>query len=182
MGLAAIHGRSHSQPLSHRALPVSNAQPKRARAPSDPFLDASPSVSRPVPSPSVNTPTEVEVPSSPFSSYGDDIIGHLGGDPCLDDDDQEEYMRTWSSPDLTNPEILELLKLFPSFVSRRPLPRFPTPPPRQPDIEEGEDDAEGKQIRFGTGSMWVSSKQRSDGWEGSWWSRFILWWKRVFSC
>jgi hypothetical protein len=109
-------------------------------------------------------------------------MGHLGGDPTLDDDDQEEFMRTWSSPDLTNPEILELLKLFPSFVSRRPLPRFPTPPPRQPDIEEGEDDAEGKQIRFGTGSMWVSAKQRSDGWEGSWWTRFILWWKRVFSC
>ncbi|KAJ2917750.1 hypothetical protein MD484_g2634, partial [Candolleomyces efflorescens] len=138
MGLAALHGRSHSQPLSHR---TSTIQPKRARAPSDPFLDASPSVSRPTPSPSANTPTDT--PSSPFSGYGDDIMGQLvGGDPTLDDDAQEEFMRTWSSPDLTNPEILELLKLFPSFVSRRPLPRFPTPPPRQPDIEEGEDDAE----------------------------------------
>jgi hypothetical protein len=93
-------------------------------------------------------------------------------------------MRTWTSPDLANPEILELLKLFPAFVSRRTLPRFPTPQPgRAADIEEGEDDnMEGKQIRFGTGSMWISVRQRSDGWEGNWWVRFVLWWKRVFSC
>jgi hypothetical protein len=66
--------------------------------------------------------------------------------------------------------------LFPSFVSRRPLPRFPViPHSRHVDIEEGEDEGlEGRQLHFGTGSMWASSKQRSDAWKGGWWTRFVI--------
>jgi hypothetical protein len=97
------------------------------------------------------------------------------------DDTDEQYMRIWTSPDLTNPELLELLKIFPSFVSRRPLPRFPIPTSRHVDIEEGDDEGiEGRQIQFGTGSMWVSSRLRSSGWAGGWWTRVILWWRRTF--
>lgn len=49
------------------------------------------------------------------------------------------------------------------------------------DIEEGEEErGEGKEIRFGTGTMWVSSKRRSEGYKGDWWTRFVLWWRRLF--
>ncbi|KAF9010541.1 hypothetical protein BDQ17DRAFT_1397237 [Cyathus striatus] len=98
------------------------------------------------------------------------------------DEDNEEYLRVWTSPDLADPEILNLLNLFPSFVSRRHLPRFPLiTGSRNHDIEEGEEDGmESKIIHFGTGSMWTSSIQRGDGWEGSWWTRFVLWWRRLF--
>lgn len=99
------------------------------------------------------------------------------------DEADGEYMRTWTSPDLPNPEFISLLKVFPILITRRPLPRFPVTSDsrRPPDIEEGEDDqVEGKEIRFGTGCMWVSSKQRSDGFEGGWWTRFVLWWRRLF--
>jgi hypothetical protein len=77
------------------------------------------------------------------------------------------------------------LKFFHLFITRRSLPRFPvtSDPRRHADIEEGEDDrerGEGKEIRFGTGTMWVSSKQRSDGYQGGWWTRFVLWWRRLF--
>jgi len=101
-------------------------------------------------------------------------------------------MRVWTSPDLADPEILQLLKLFPAFVSRRPLPRFPVPMAghathRHVDIEEGEGEGEeegmnldGRTIHFGTGSMWVSSKRRSDAWEGGWWTRFVMWWRGLF--
>ncbi|KAI0309033.1 hypothetical protein OF83DRAFT_1089351 [Amylostereum chailletii] len=42
--------------------------------------------------------------------------------PPLECDDA--YMRTWLAPDLDDPELLELLKVFPSFISKRALPRF----------------------------------------------------------
>ena len=186
------HGRSQSQQLSSQRVPPSRAhqQGNRARAPSDPFIDATPSpVSRSAPSsyPSANpsvflnsTPSDNDDFTSPFVGNNEDVAARYGGTD--NEDEPEDYMRVWTSPDLTNPEILELLKLFPSFVSRRPLPRFPAQSAKQPDIEEGEDDLEGKQIQFGTGSMWVSSKQRSDGWEGNWWARFMLWWKRLLCC
>lgn len=116
----------------------------------------------------------LEEPPSPI--FEDHIPSSRG-----DLDDPDEYMRIWTSPDLSNPELLELLKVFPSFVSRRPLPRFPTPSSRHADIEEGDGEGgEGKRVHFGTGSMWVSSKQRSDEWNGGWWTRFILWWRKVF--
>jgi len=186
--LPAIHSRAQSQPIpSHQKVEVApTVQPKRARAPSDPFLDAPHSRSLGASSHSPNTEsllassgTDGEEPSSPVVPYGDTPSPHLNEDTY--DDADEQYLRIWTSPDLANPEILQLLKLFPSFVSRRPLPRFPLPQSRHVDIEEGEDEGlEGRQIHFGTGSMWVSSKQRSDAWEGGWWTRFVMWWRRIF--
>ncbi|KAF8070605.1 hypothetical protein FPV67DRAFT_1487977 [Lyophyllum atratum] len=188
--LPAIHSRSQSQPLPSDRKPLRispSVQPKRARAPSDPFLDT-PALSRSIASASSQssgntaallgalTSDGIGEPTSPI--FEDHITSPRGG--AFEQDD-EGYMRVWTSPDLSNPELLELLKLFPSFVSRRPLPRFPQPNPRLPDIEEGEEEGgEGKRIHFGTGSMWVSSKPRSDGWNGGWWTRFMLWWRRTF--
>ena len=135
-------------------------------------------------SPSPNTESLLvkvaETEEPPITSYGDNPIPITQDDITYDDAD-EQYLRVWTSPDLANPEILQLVKLFPAFLSRRPFPRFPVPNSRHVDIEEGEDDGhEGRQIQFGTGSMWISSKQRSDAWEGNWWTRFVIWWKRIF--
>jgi len=154
-GASFLHGRSKSQPLPSDQKPQSltGVQPKRGRAPSDPFLDTPP------------------VRSATLPAHEEENTPDL--------DESEEYLRIWTSPDLPNPEILELLKIFPAFISRRALPRFPAPSSRHPDLEEGEG-GEGTRINFGTGSMWVSSKLRTDGWNGGWWSRFVLWWRRLF--
>ncbi|KAG6918526.1 hypothetical protein DXG01_013616 [Tephrocybe rancida] len=188
----AMHSRSQSQPLPSDRKPVkisSTVQPKRARAPSDPFLDT-PALSRSVASASSHSSagtTRAALLGAPTSDGTEELPPNRDDGVTLSskgdtfDDGDEDYMRIWTSPHLCNPELLELLKLFPSFVSRRPLPRFTRPNLRHPDIEEGEDeDGEGKRIHFGTGSMWVSSKPRSDDWNGGWWTRFILWWKRTF--
>lgn len=189
---SVIHARSQSQPMPSDQRVFNGAppiKPKRARAPSDPFLDT-PAMSRSTTSyssQSANTTALLsgsghdgfDEPPSPI--YEDHVSSPPRGDFAFDDS-EEDYMRVWTSPDLPDPELLELLKLFPSFVSRRPLPRFPPSSTRHADIEEGEGDdegLEGKQIHFGTGSIWVSSKQRSD-WNEGWWSRFILWWRTLF--
>jgi len=187
-----IHSRMQSQPLpSSQAINVaSSIQAKRARAPSDPFLDAPQSRSLGSSSHSPNTEsllassgTDGEELPPPSPSVAPD--GGTAPSPLEEiyGDGDEEYLRIWTSPDLPNPEILRLLDLFPAFVSRRPLPRFPIPKVRHMDVEEGEDeDLEGRpsSIRFGTGNMWLSSKPRSDSWEGGWWTKFIMWWRKLF--
>jgi hypothetical protein len=98
-------------------------------------------------------------------------------------DSEEESLRIWTSPDLSNPEFLSLLKVFPAFISRRAMPRFPVVrrSRRLPDVEEADEDAgDGMRIRVGTGSMWIGSKERGEGWEGGWWERFVLWFRRTF--
>jgi len=163
--LAAAHSRAHSQPLpSNQKHAEVAVQPKRARAPSDPFLDA-PNA------PPLTSNTEEEPPG--FAATQEDLFD--------DDDGEGPYLRIWTSPDLANPEIHALLKLFPAFITRRALPRFNASNTAQLDIEEGEDDSpEGQQIRFGTGLMWISSKERTGAWEGGWWERFLMWWRRIF--
>jgi len=189
--LTTVHSRSVSQPLPSNTTPFrasAKINANRARAPSDPFLDT-PALSRSLASTTTQSSgtatllglSQAEEPPSPVLNFDDDMQSALRGDAAWDDGD-EEYLRVWTSPDLSNPEYLSLLKLFPSFVSRRPLPRFPAATNvRHADIEEGDDEGlEGKQIRFGTGSMWVSSRERSDGWVGDWWTRFVLWWRTIF--
>ncbi|KAG6885695.1 hypothetical protein C0993_011180 [Termitomyces sp. T159_Od127] len=184
---AVAHSRS-ALPSDRKPAKISSisstVQQKRARAPSDPFLDT-PTFSRPVasasPLSSAGTTRPLLDGSTPDTllNYEDSVTSVFKGDDFSGGD--EEYLRIWTSPDLTNPELLELLSLFPAFVSRRPLPRFSSANLRHPDIEEGEDeDGEGKRVQFGTGSLWVSSKPRSDGWKGGWWTRFLLWWRRTF--
>ncbi|KIM74344.1 hypothetical protein PILCRDRAFT_707498 [Piloderma croceum F 1598] len=195
--LTPAHARATSQPLlSSSSKPsriASTLHANRPRAPSDPFIDNPSPVTPSRPSGQTSQATgstlapaeSIEEPPSPIMGPAgdeDELLATPRTNAPFDDSDGE-YMRTWTSPDLPNPEFISLLKAFPIFITRRPLPRFPVAsyPRRSPDIEEGEDDqVEGKEIRFGTGSMWVSSKQRSDGFEGGWWTRFVLWWRRLF--
>ncbi|KAG8896337.1 hypothetical protein FRC00_006113 [Tulasnella sp. 408] len=115
-------------------------------------------------------------------------------------------LRVWTIPPyLTNPEIMsDFLPLFPSFITKKPLPRFtpikPAAKPasqskrnkkKKPDLEEGgalgmeEDDgvtsrdARGE-VKKGTGRMWIGEKVRDDGWRGGFWTRLMLWFKGMF--
>lgn len=178
---------AHSRLSSVEEDPAAPFTVKRTRAPSDPFLD-SPALPHSVglsglsgsSSTSIlpsRSPTIIkEEPQSLSKQTGLQIgLAEVNNDDDLD----EMYLRMWTTPDLANPEWHELIKLFPAFITRRQIPRFPASSTRQPDIEEGED-AEGKQIHFGTGSMRISPKQRTSGWQGGWWIRFVIWCKRMF--
>ncbi|KAJ3811187.1 hypothetical protein F5876DRAFT_40234 [Lentinula aff. lateritia] len=177
------HSRSQSSPFFPDRNDHDNIVPKRARAPSDPFLDTH-MLSRSVGCSSSNMTSLLvsnnsEEPLVAGSALDEDITPII---ETLGDDSEEEYMRTWTSSDLTNPEYLNLVKVFPSHITRRTLPYFSIPSPKKlSDLEAGLDDAaEGKQVRFGTGTLQVSSMQRTDGWEGGWWTRFLLWWRQLF--
>jgi hypothetical protein len=104
-------------------------------------------------------------------------------------------MRVWTAPDLSNPEYLVLLKVFPSFITQRPLPRFTSTRGRKStsamsssrrsriaDEEEGITSGEDDELRikFGTGEMWPGAQMRSANYEGDWWTRFKIWCRRVF--
>jgi hypothetical protein len=90
-------------------------------------------------------------------------------------------MRIWVSPDLTNPEILQFLKVFPAFITRRATPRFPSDSLSQPDLETGQESSAGAgEIEIGTGKMWISTRPRAEGWDGNWWTKFKNWWHRLF--
>ncbi|KAF8124966.1 hypothetical protein EV363DRAFT_1177302 [Boletus edulis] len=186
---------SISTPSTSRApkpSPISMAtHSKRARAPSDPFLDM-PALSHSLPSASsyssgvtIPPPSIAENPEDGPPPQDPDVEEELQLAPLRSDVPSEEddvYLRIWTTPSLPNPEYLSLLTVFPSFITRGSPPRFPiSSHPRATDIEEGEEEGEeGKEIRYGTGSMWVSAKRRSDGYKGGLWTRFILWWRRVF--
>ncbi|KAG9316217.1 hypothetical protein JVU11DRAFT_2244 [Chiua virens] len=167
---------------------------QRARAASDPFLDM-PGLSHSLPSASSHS-TDVAIPPSAAENAEE---GAPPITPHYQDGEQEQelaplrsdvqaegaddvHLRIWTTPDLLNQEFLALLTVFPSFITRNSPPRFcVSSHPRAADIEEGEEErGEGEEIRFGTGSMWVSAKQRSDGFKGGWWTRFVLWWRRLF--
>ena len=191
-----VHSRSQSQPLasdnsgpprSHKAPIISTTQTKRQRAPSDPFLDT-PALSTSYSSGnttaqlSTSGSSTVDDPPSPSTPPPDGFDMFSSKNAGHESLDAEEYLRTWTAPDLSNPEYLSLLKVFPPFVMKQPLPRFPVVNARRPaDIEEGEEpEEERKDIRVGTGTMWLGYKYRSPGWPGNWWTRFKLWWRRLF--
>ncbi|KAH9892530.1 hypothetical protein C8Q73DRAFT_698443 [Cubamyces lactineus] len=194
--LSPIHSRSQSQPLpsdssasgrAQKTPPISSrTQTKRPRAPSDPFLDT-PGLSSSYSSANTGLSTssssaadEPITPTTPNTEL-DDLFTRAppGRDFC----EPDGYLRTWTAPDLSNPEFLSLLTLFPSFVARNPLPRFPVTRSslRPADIEEGEAmETDRNEIEVGTGTMWLGNKRRTDGWQGNWWTRFKLWLARVF--
>ncbi|KAK7692565.1 hypothetical protein QCA50_004195 [Cerrena zonata] len=197
--ISRVHSRSQSQPLPSQQLSapsypqksppiISTTLPKRARAPSDPFLDTPPlstsySSGNTTAQLSTSGSSTVDEPPTPVTPR-DDPTDYFNSSAGRELPDLDEYLRTWTAPDLSEPEYLNLLTIFPTFIVRHPLPTFPVPSKsrRFPDIEEGEAVVEErKDIRVGTGTMWVGPKTRSPGWQGSWWTRFKLWWKRLFS-
>jgi len=101
-------------------------------------------------------------------------------------DGTEPEPRTWMAPDLSNPEIAALLRLFPPNITRGAVPRFTG---RKTEVPDGEVDLEARigvegdereYLEFGTGRMWLSGMERMGGWQGSTWDRFFEWWRRVF--
>lgn len=96
------------------------------------------------------------------------------------------FMRTWTVPDLSNPEFLSLLASFPSFLTRRSLPRFPAEKRgkrtgTEVDLEEGifDSDEFHFEVRVGTGTLCLGVQRRTGTWRGSWWERFKAWWRRL---
>ncbi|OBZ67010.1 hypothetical protein A0H81_12809 [Grifola frondosa] len=180
--LSPIHSRSQSQPLpsaTERSVPI---------PPSDPFLDtptlSSSYSSANTASASTSGSSIADEPITPTTPSADIDDVFAPAQPTLNfSDESDGFLRTWTSPDLPNPELLSLLSIFPAFVARNPLPRFPVEPTsrRPADIEEGEEVLqEGMEIKVGTGTMWLGTKRRADGWQGGWWTRFKLWLARVF--
>lgn len=206
--MSQVHSRSRSEPLSSQFPALGETKKSslgthsgRSRAPSDPFVDsnaASTSVSAgstmalqdtlsTSPSGSAIQRGDIKdyIPARERmsvllaqSSTSDSLTSSEPSDSC-------ESLRTWTTPDLSNPEYTLLLSSFPPFLTRRTLPLFPAPPTkkhRHLDLEEGvfEDSDELKnELRIGTGVLWIGLKERSSGWQGSWWQRFKLWWRKL---
>jgi hypothetical protein len=175
--MANDHARTRSVPLASASIATTTLTTARARAPSDPFLDTQmPGLSR-----SVASTASPASPTTPKRDVGAPLP--LDEDDSEDEPDTEEYIRVYVAPDLHDEEFLALLKLFPAFVSQRPLPRFPIPPAgRGRDVEEdAADEIDGRDIRFGTGRMWVGVRRRSAGFVGvGWWARFTAWLRSLF--
>ncbi|TFY67913.1 hypothetical protein EVJ58_g1335 [Rhodofomes roseus] len=197
--LSTIHSRSQSQPFpvdisvmpSQKGPPIaSTTQTKRPRprAPSDPFLDTpalstSYSSANTIAHLSTSGTTLADEPTSPSTPFVevDDYFSPTSH--TLDLSETDGFMRTWTAPDLSNPEYISLLSVFPPFISRKTMPRFTVQPDssRLADIEEGDErQDEQNRIRVGTGTMWVGPKPRSSGWNGGWWARFRLWIRSMF--
>lgn len=176
----------------------------RPRSPSDPFLDT-PALSRSVATSSSRSPAaspgNTLLRSTKDEQEGDQdgllgaskpsshvSKGYMHKKVSLDADEDsiegEPCMRMWTMGDLDNPELQALISLFPDFISRHALPRFPIATKtrrRVPDVEEGLDITEQhKEVSCGTGRMWVGDEPRREGWRGSWWHRFTGWWRRLF--
>lgn len=189
------HSRVQSQPLPSQPLishlGLSSSPPiatktlaKRPRAPSDPFLDTPP-LSRSLAT--TSSASQIgDLPGTPDDAsvnvtLTDDVL--LNASPSRRGvfPEIEAQSRIWTAPDLTNPEYASLLRLFPSFISSKPLQRFPAPPKRKQDIEEGEEQTEEPfEIRFGTGMIRLGGPYRTGPWRGGWWARFSLWCKTLF--
>jgi len=139
---------------------------------SDPFLDKA----------SIATP-------SGQSHHPDEIAGHSSLNiPLLQDNGydklDEQNLRVWVTPDLSNPELLSLISLFPTSITRREVPLFKPPgvKGRKRDLEAGlGEDEEKVEINCGTGRMWIGTTERSlSTMKGSLWDRFISWWHSIF--
>lgn len=93
----------------------------------------------------------------------------------------EQNFRVWIAPDLSNPEFLLLLSLFPSSISRREVPLFKPAGSKGkvPDIESGlAADEEKIEVQCGTGKMWIGCTERSlVTMKGGLWDRFLSWWR-----
>jgi hypothetical protein len=95
----------------------------------------------------------------------------------------EQQLRVWVAPDLSNPEFLLLLSLFPSSISRREVPLFKPPKgkSRVQDLESGFVTEEKAEISCGSGSMWIGETERStSSMKGGLWDRFVSWWRKIF--
>lgn len=162
----------------------------RPRSPSDPFLDT-PTLSRSVATSSSRSPiiNKALLHSTPEEQDKfDELTPSTSSTPhrdAFDNVDDQPQIRIWTAADLGNPELQSLIVLFPDFITRQNLPRFPLIQTRSRQrvnaMEEGLDIAgDRKEVSCGTGRMWIGDKLRRSGWRGSWWQRFTQWWSRLF--
>lgn len=181
---SSYHSDEPSAPVSTR-IPLT-----RPRSPSDPFLDT-PALSRSIATSSSQSGTLHGHPRLPSDDSADNNEGTETTkkattfvQPFRPDDDQP-HLRVWITPELDNPELQALVSLFPNFISKQSLPRFPLNQTRtrrnEQTLEEGLADMTGerKEVSCGTGRIWVGEKLRH-GYRGSWWHRFTQWWGRLF--
>jgi len=117
--------------------------------------------------------------------------------------DGEPHMRIWTVPSyLGNPEIAQILSVFPTNITSGSVPRFrgsssaKSSKTRQSgsirsrrgqadlDLEAQGDEEEPlderEYLRHGTGRLFISHLERDEGWRGSMWERLRSWWRRVF--
>lgn len=178
----------------------------RPRSPSDPFLDT-PTLSHSIGStisgspPTLgsnnnnensNTRTEndrlTELPANFRQQQARAQAQGKSASFDSDEDNEGPFMRVWTVSDLSNPELQTLISLFPDFIARHALPRFPLVEAGKRytrDVEAGLNAAgegEHTEVSCGTGRILVGRKMRSYGWQGSWWQRFTGWWRRLFGC
>ncbi|THH09124.1 hypothetical protein EW145_g2236 [Phellinidium pouzarii] len=206
--LSQQHSRSRSEPLSSLLLAPTSSQNRttmrvhagRSRAPSDPFVDSNtiPSTSpRSTSSPfweSRGNSKETVTPLPPTGAQIDALLMRTAGGerryaPSLASEnfDGSAYLRAWAAPDLSNPEFISLLASFPTFLTRRTIPRLPVPAKNgkhmklDPDLEEGAFDIADvrHELRVGTGVLWLGTRERMGAWRGNWWERFRAWWRRL---
>ena len=174
----------------------------RGRAPSDPFLDSNTASSLTIHASKSSlsegmgavrgTEGGLKGPTPPSNSQINSLLlQSANGDhtPSLipEANEQTDFHRVWTLPDLSNPEFLTLISSFPSFLTRRALPRFPVDSGRRnssnrnSDVESGGNLPDDREVlRIGTGSLWIGAQLRTGAWQGSWWERFIAWWRRLF--
>lgn len=187
--------------ISTSTAKVANVRP---RSPSDPFLDT-PTLSHSIGSTVSGSPPTLGSNNNNennITSTANDRLTELpatfrqqqaqgGKSTSLDSDEDNEgpFLRVWTVSDLSNPELQALISLFPDFIARHALPRFPlvleaAGKRYTRDIEAGLNAAGGEhtEVSCGTGRILVGRKVRSYGWQGSWWQRFTGWWRRLFGC
>jgi hypothetical protein len=116
--------------------------------------------------------------------------------------DGEPQLRIWTVPSyLGNPEIAQILSVFPTNITSGSVPRFrgssgaKNSKTRQSgsirsrrgqvdlDLEAQDEEEpvdEREYLRHGTGRLFISHLERDEGWRGSMWERLRSWWRRVF--
>lgn len=195
----------------------------RTRTTSDPFIDPSRSHGsalgfNPSPSDLTNHSDPMEASAStPLSASTSSYTArgrpharqqNLDFKNSISTSGQPQY-RVWTFPYIiTNPEIQQLIKLFPTFITKRAMSRFPVGPsassstanlskskskandttPRE--LEEGvgfgstrEGELAPGEIKVGTGKMRLNmggDAKRVDGWRGSFWERVCEWFRNIF--
>lgn len=202
------HSRSHSEPSTSLLTPTTSQKSTRAgkkshsnrsRAPSDPFLDTSPAPS--VSPHSFGSSVETNgisgvsggVCAPPTGAQIEELLARTAGSsrmytPSLASEafDGRSQLRIWSTPPLSNPEFISLLSLYPSFLTRRALPRFPSISKAKskhaildPEVSVSQNSELREEVRVGTGVLWVGTRERSGPWKGSWWERLKAWLRRL---
>lgn len=204
---AQQHARSQSEPLSSMLLAPSSSQKParpalrthsaRSRAPSDPFVDSNTGPSSSPRSAGAfqesKRNSSIGVPTPPTGAEIDALLLRTAGGerkytPSLSSEllDGRAQLRTWTIPDLSNPELISLLSVFPPTLTRRALPRFPASNASNKvhlsDLEEGAAQALDEQddLRVGSGILRKGKRPRSGAWRGNWWERFKIWLRSLF--